>query len=430
MELNEQGISEPKDDKNPEPKRKNPTRKVREPKHTPSRPTKHASKPLSKSPKHQSSTQRAVVTPAVSTTVGTSVVSAGVRPKTTTSTTTTAPPNIPSPPRQPSPPAKMQKTSTDTSVVVMATSIETPVVSTAVSQSPITSIITFQSTITPKSTPPKKPPAQEQKTSADTLVALMTTVDETPVVSTPVSQNTTTTLQVIFTPIKKPPTNTSSPNKIYTRKSKFQSKDEDVSAPVPLSSVPYNVIPPQPFIPPTLANPIKDLKILEGYNPANITPIAATYPLELEAVKNEMRQFYTEDDSSKRRFPSLIGFRDPANMDEYLKLKARQADMRARFECKDQGDKAISERMQFLLTKVRQMEDYARDLSKEMSNLPPEADLQKEMRKDYLAFIMKEKFYPAKEEQFSEWPLIALKHEVNRIERIKNDPGMKRSAPN
>ena len=27
MELNEQGISEPKDDKNPEPKRKNPTRK-------------------------------------------------------------------------------------------------------------------------------------------------------------------------------------------------------------------------------------------------------------------------------------------------------------------------------------------------------------------------------------------------------------------
>ena len=46
------------------------------------------------------------------------------------------------------------------------------------------------------------------------------------------------------------------------------------------------------------------------------------------------------------------------------------------------------------------MEDYARDLSKEMSNLPPEPGLQKDLRKDILALIMSEKFYPAKEEQF------------------------------
>ncbi|XP_022004108.1 uncharacterized protein LOC110901605 [Helianthus annuus] len=108
MELNEQGISEPKDHKNPEPKRKNPTRKVREPKHTPSRPTKQTPKPT-KNLTHQSSTQTTIVTPAISTTVGNSVVSAVLKPKTTTATaptSTTAPPNIPSPPKLPSPPKK------------------------------------------------------------------------------------------------------------------------------------------------------------------------------------------------------------------------------------------------------------------------------------------------------------------------------------
>ncbi|MFS7946987.1 hypothetical protein Hanom_Chr06g00542721 [Helianthus anomalus] len=64
-----------------------------------------------------------------------------------------------------------------------------------------------------------------------------------------------------------------------------------------------------------------------------------------------------------------------------------------------------------------------------MSNLPPNADLQKKLRKDLLELIMSEKFYPTKVEQFKDWPLIALKAEVNRIEKIKNDPQMKRSAP-
>ncbi|MFS7929448.1 hypothetical protein Hanom_Chr04g00332661 [Helianthus anomalus] len=143
-----------------------------------------------------------------------------------------------------------------------------------------------------------------------------------------------------------------------------------------------------------------------------------------------MKQFYTVDDPSKRKSPSLVGFRDPNNMDEYLKLKARQAEIRARVECKEESDNAVSNRMQFLLTKVKQLEYYARDLSKEMSNRPPEPDLQTEMRKDLLELIMREKFYPAKVEQFKDWPLMALKSEVNRIERIKNDPGMKKSAPN
>ncbi|MFS8007197.1 hypothetical protein Hanom_Chr14g01258111 [Helianthus anomalus] len=128
-----------------------------------------------------------------------------------------------------------------------------------------------------------------------------------------------------------------------------------------------------------------------------------------------MRQFYTVDDPSKRKIPSLVGFRDPNNMDEYLKLKDMQAEIRARLECKGENDNAFSSHMQFLLIKFKQLEDFARDLSKEMSNLPPEVDLQQEMRKDLLALIMREKFYHAKVEQFQDWPLIALKHEANII---------------
>ena len=43
---------------------------------------------------------------------------------------------------------------------------------------------------------------------------------------------------------------------------------------------------------------------------------------------------------------------------------------------------------------------------------------------------MKDKFYPAEESQFKEWPLVALKHEAERIQRIKNDPSKKKTAPN
>ncbi|XP_021986119.1 uncharacterized protein LOC110882395 [Helianthus annuus] len=52
-------------------------------------------------------------------------------------------------------------------------------------------------------------------------------------------------------------------------------------------------------------------------------------------------------------------------MDKYLELKARQAKIRAKIECEGQIDEAISEKLEFLLTKVKQMEDYAQDLSKE-----------------------------------------------------------------
>ncbi|MFS7947009.1 hypothetical protein Hanom_Chr06g00542981 [Helianthus anomalus] len=90
-----------------------------------------------------------------------------------------------------------------------------------------------------------------------------------------------------------------------------------------------------------------------------------------------MLQFYTEDDPSKRTFPSLHGFRTPRNMDEYLKLKAKNAEYIARQESKGKGDTNLSSRMQHELSKVRKLEDFARDLSKKMSNLPPNVDLQR-----------------------------------------------------
>ncbi|KAJ0805317.1 hypothetical protein HanPI659440_Chr02g0048541 [Helianthus annuus] len=277
---------------------------------------------------------------------------------------------------------------------------ETSVVSTTVSQSQSqTTAIKSQTTDPPKtssasptlkrrrvfipdddSPPPSPPsPAQKQKTSADISAVVMTTVDETPVVSTIVGQKSTTDL---ITPTPKP-------TKLLKRKRETaQATDEKYD------------------------------------------PVAAKYPLELETVKNEMKQFYNIDDLTKRKFPSLIGFIIPENMNEYLETKTRQARIRAKVECKDQGDEAILERREFLLKKVKQIAEYANELNKEVLSLFPEAEQRNELRKEYLAYIMKEKFYSAEETKFKDWPLIALKLEADIIEKIKLDPRKKKTAPN
>ncbi|XP_035832012.1 triadin-like [Helianthus annuus] len=64
---------------------------------------------------------------------------------------------------------------------------------------------------------------------------------------------------------------------------------------------------------------------------------------------------------------------------EYLKYKAKQAKWKAKYEGQGGSDTSISCRLQILLGKVRELEDYARDLSKEMSNLPPEAGKKQEL---------------------------------------------------
>ncbi|KAJ0886827.1 hypothetical protein HanRHA438_Chr09g0383821 [Helianthus annuus] len=289
-----------------------------------------------------------------------------------TTTTTVPPPSVSTAPKSPSPsktanpsspPAEKQKTADVITSVVMATVVVTPVVSTAVSQPLIT-------------TPTKAiiTPAQKQKTYADTSVVVMTTTVETPVVSTAFSQSST--LALTF-PTSQP--------KLFSRKRKPISADEDIH-----------------------------------------DPNAAKYPLELEAIKNEMRKFYTEEDPSKRRFSSLIGYMAPEDMDDYLKIKARQAKLRAKVESESEGlsEEGIAKRLDFFLTKVKQIEEFAQELNKE------KAEQRKKLRKQYLAYIMKEKFYPAEEKQFEGWPIVALKHEADRIDRIKNDPTKKKNAPN
>ncbi|KAF5817433.1 hypothetical protein HanRHA438_Chr02g0054221 [Helianthus annuus] len=257
-------------------------------------------------PEKNSQTKAAVLThttpPHTTTTTAT--------PSSSSSSVITAPkPNSPSKTATPpSPPAKKQKTADVTTSAVITTVVETPVVSTAVSQSLITTQTTAITT-----------PAQKQKTSADISVVVMTTAVGTPVVSSTVSQPSTTALTI---PTSQPKSLSST--KLYTRKRKVTQATED-----------------------------------------KYDPNAAKYPMELEAVKSEMRQFYTEDDPSNRRFPSPIGFIVPEDIDEYLELKARQAKIRAKIECEGQSDEAISEKLEFLLTKVKQMEDFAHELSKE-----------------------------------------------------------------
>ncbi|MFS7906081.1 hypothetical protein Hanom_Chr01g00055151 [Helianthus anomalus] len=119
------------------------------------------------------------------------------------------------------------------------------------------------------------------------------------------------------------------------------------------------------------------------------------YPLELLAVQNEMIQFYIEDDPSKRTFPSLQGFNKPQNIDEYLKMKAKQAELISKAVCKGKSDIDYQGTYQRELSKVRKLEDFARDLSKSMSELPPNVVLQKELRIDYLDIIMRDKPYKA-----------------------------------
>ncbi|MFS7917573.1 hypothetical protein Hanom_Chr03g00190741 [Helianthus anomalus] len=143
-----------------------------------------------------------------------------------------------------------------------------------------------------------------------------------------------------------------------------------------------------------------------------------------------MKRLYTEVDPSKRTFPSLHGFRIPKNIDEYLKLKAKQVEYMAKEESKGLGDSNLQGRMQHGLSKVRKLEDFARGLSKSMSDLPPNTEHQNTLRDDFLNIIMHTKPYKAYRSNIKDWPLEALKEEVDRIELMKKDPCMKKSAPN
>ncbi|MFS7911789.1 hypothetical protein Hanom_Chr02g00122221 [Helianthus anomalus] len=93
----------------------------------------------------------------------------------------------------------------------------------------------------------------------------------------------------------------------------------------------------------------------------------------------------------------------------------------AKEESKGLGDNNLQGRMQHRLSKVRKLEDFAKDLSKSMSALPPNTELQNTPRNDFLNIIMDTKPYKAYRSDFKEWPLKDLKEEVDRIELMKKD---------
>ncbi|MFS7917837.1 hypothetical protein Hanom_Chr03g00193861 [Helianthus anomalus] len=127
---------------------------------------------------------------------------------------------------------------------------------------------------------------------------------------------------------------------------------------MPLSYVPIQTIPPSscPHIN-QLHNPPA------GTLPSAI-PLVAQYPIELLAVQSEMESFYKIEDPSKRTFPSLYSFRQPQNLDEYLKLKAKHAKVTAREESNGLGDRRYQGLLSHGHNKVRKLEDFAKDLSK------------------------------------------------------------------
>jgi len=359
MELNAQGCSEPEDVQNPVPKR-NPTRKLREPKSIPSRLTKHTPKPPSKSPQHQTSTQTVVVTPAVSTTVDTSVVS----------TTVSQTPAI---------------TSTRT------TSTHTTTTALPPSPSKITS--------PPKTTSPPSPPAKKQKTSDVTTSVVMTTVVETPVVSTAISQPPSTT-QITTTD----PPKTSSASLTIKRRRIFI-PDDDSPSPPPTSSQSLSLV--------TIPNPVplSSAQILKPIAPAGVK-----FPLKLIAVREEIKSFYYEDDPAKRSLPSVEGYPRPNNIEEYLKVKAKQAEDISKRDAQGKTDKEIQRHYQFLLTQVRSLEQFAKNVCQQISEKADES-----LRKDYVDNIMAYKKYKGEKYMYEDWTIPELESEAARIqEMIKN----------
>ncbi|MFS8035170.1 hypothetical protein Hanom_Chr17g01589921 [Helianthus anomalus] len=95
-----------------------------------------------------------------------------------------------------------------------------------------------------------------------------------------------------------------------------------------------------------------------------------------------MIKFYKIEDPSKRTFPSLYVFRTPKNLDEYLKLKAKQAELIAKEESRGLWDKRYQGLLQHGLSKVRKLKDFAKGLSQSMSELPPNVGLQEDLRVD------------------------------------------------
>ncbi|MFS7976093.1 hypothetical protein Hanom_Chr10g00888401 [Helianthus anomalus] len=132
-------------------------------------------------------------------------------------------------------------------------------------------------------------------------------------------------------PPKRPP----SPKVKFTRKRKtfiVKEDDEEIKSPIPLSSVPIQTTPLSSF-------PLKSTAPLPPGTQPSIIPLATQYPLEVHTIKGEIESFFTIEDVPQRSFPYLYGYRMHSNLDEYLKLKAKQAEYIAKENNKGMDDR-------------------------------------------------------------------------------------------
>ncbi|MFS7953596.1 hypothetical protein Hanom_Chr07g00620591 [Helianthus anomalus] len=282
------------------------------------------------------------------------------------------------------------KTGVVTSVV--STAVGTSVVSTSAPTSThTTSTHTISTTLPPSSPKSQSPPVKRQKTSVVKTSAVKTPVVGTPVVSTAVSLSQTTATTTTF------PSKTSSvPPQIKRRRltpkddvtpSQTSSKSSalvTIPEPVPLSSVPMH---------------------------KPLPPAGVQYPLELAAVREEIKSFYTEDDPAKRSLPSIKGYPWPKNIEEYLKIKATQAEDISKRSSQGKSDKEVSRYYQYLLTQVSSLERFAKNVSQQISERAVET-----LKKDYIESIMFYKRYKGERHMYKEWTIPELEAEAARIQ--------------
>ena len=73
----------------------------------------------------------------------------------------------------------------------------------------------------------------------------------------------------------------------------------------------------------TIPNPVPLYSAQVQQPNTAITPAGVQFPLELIAVREEIKSFYFEDDPAKRNLPSVQGYPRPNNNEEYLNIKAQ-----------------------------------------------------------------------------------------------------------
>ena len=99
-----------------------------------------------------------------------------------------------------------------------------------------------------------------------------------------------------------------------------------------------------------------------------------------------------------------------------LKIKALQAEDISKRDSQGKTDKEIQRHYQFLLTQVRSLEQFAKNVCQQISERADES-----LRKDYIDNIMSYKKYKGEKHMYKDWTIPELESEAARIQDlIKN----------